>query len=77
MRAAEEAGGMARFYADLYVGLYYEALDRNDKSLRLVARAAGNPTARKTYMGDVSRVHVILRKKTGLSTQVRGPEVAK
>ena len=64
LRAGEEAGGTAKFYADLYVGLYYEALDRDDESLRLVARAADNPAARKNYMGDVARVHVILRKKT-------------
>jgi len=74
LRVGEEAGGMARFYADLYVGLYYEARGRDGESLRFVARAAGNSTARKTYMGDVARVHVILRKKTGSSTQIRGPE---
>jgi lipoprotein NlpI len=66
LRAGEEAGGTASFYADLYVGLYYEACGRDGESLRFVARAAGDPTARKTYMGDVARVHVILRKKTGL-----------
>ena len=64
LRVGEEAGGTASFYADLYVGLYYEALDRNNESLRLVSRAANNPAARKNYMGDVARVHVLLRKKT-------------
>ncbi len=77
LRAGEEAGGTAKFYADLYVGLYYEALDRDDESLRLVARAADNPAARKSYMGDVARVHVILRKKAASSTQVRDSKVAK
>ena len=63
LRAGEEAGGTAKFYADLYVGLYYEARGLTDDSLRLIARAADNPAARKGYMGDVARVHVILRKK--------------
>ena len=63
LRAGEEAGGTAKFYADLYVGLYYEARGQADDSLRLIARAADNPAARKGYMGDVARVHVLLRKK--------------
>ena len=62
----EEAGGTAKFYADLYVGLYYEACDRDDESLSLVSRAAVNPAARKSYMGDVARVHLNLRKKNSL-----------
>ncbi len=77
LRAGEEAAGTARFYADLYVGLYYEALGRDDESLRLVGRAADNPAARKSYMGDVARVHMILRKKSAASIPARGPEVAK
>jgi lipoprotein NlpI len=52
----------ARFYADLYVGLYYEVLGRDDESLRHVVRAAENPAAKDNYMGDVARVHVTLRK---------------
>ena len=77
LRAGEEAEGTAKFYADLYVGLYYEALGRDDESLRLIARAAENPAAKKSYMGDVARVHVTLRKKSAASTPARGPEVAK
>ena len=77
LRVGEEAGDTAKFYADLYVGLYYEALNRNDESLRFVARAADNPAARKNYMGDVARVHVMLRKKPASSTQIRGTEVSK
>jgi lipoprotein NlpI len=63
MKAGEEAGGTGRFYADLYVGLYYEALQRDDESLRLVELAAANPAAKDSYMGDVARVHVKLRKQ--------------
>lgn len=77
LRAGEEAGGTAKFYADLYVGLFYEARDRDEESLRLVARAAENPVAKKNYMGDVARVHVILRKKAASSPQARGPREAR
>jgi lipoprotein NlpI len=63
LKAGEEAGGTAKFYADLYVGLYYEALKRNDESLRLMESAAANPAAKDSYMGDVARVHVKLRKQ--------------
>jgi lipoprotein NlpI len=62
LNAGEEAGGTAKFYADLYVGLFYEALDRDDESLRLVELAAANPAAKDSYMGDVARVHAKLRK---------------
>jgi lipoprotein NlpI len=65
LRAGKDAGEAATFYANLYVGLYYEAIGRGDDSLRLVSRAADNPAARNSYMGNVARVHVILRKKTG------------
>jgi hypothetical protein len=63
LRAGKEAGGTGAFYADLYVGLYYEALDQDDDSLRLITRAAANPAARRSYMGDIARVHVTLREK--------------
>ena len=68
-----DAGGTAEFYADLYVGLYYEALDRGDDSLRLVSRAADNPVCRKSYMGDVARTHVLLRKKADSAIRERTP----
>jgi lipoprotein NlpI len=77
LRAGEVAGGAAKFYADLYVGLYYEASDRIEESLRLIARAADNPAAKKSYMGDVARVHLILRKKSTSLPQSTGPNVAK
>jgi lipoprotein NlpI len=71
VRAAEQAGDTARFYADLYVGLYYEAIGRDEESLRLITRAADNPAAAKGYMGDVARVHVILRKKKESAEKAR------
>ena len=77
LRVGKGKGDAASFYANLYVGLYYEALGRDDESLRLIARAADNPAANKNYMGDVARVHVILRKKKASSTQGRWPKVAK
>jgi hypothetical protein len=72
LRAGVMSGGMAKFYAELYVGLYYEALDRNEESLRVISRAAMNPMANDHYMGDVARVHVALRKKTITSAQAPG-----
>jgi len=77
LRVGEEGGDTAKFYADLYVGLYYEALARDDESRRFIVRAADNPAARKNYMGDVSRVHVRLRRKVSSSTQVRGADNSK
>lgn len=61
LQIGEKAGGEAKFYADLYAGLYYEALGRDAKSLPLMRNAADNPAARDSYMGDVARVHVALR----------------
>ena len=61
LRAAEDGGDSAKFYADLYVGLYYEALGRDEESLRHLTRAAENPAAADSIMGDVARVHVKLR----------------
>lgn len=61
LQVGEQAGGEAQFYADLYVGLYYEALGRDAESLQLMRNAADNPAARDSYMGDVARVHVALR----------------
>jgi lipoprotein NlpI len=74
LRAGEEAGGTAKFYADLYVGLYYEVHDQADDSLRLVTRATENPAARNSYMGDVARVHVMLRKKKRASVKCFGKQ---
>ncbi len=77
LRAGEKAGGTAGFYADLYVGLYYESLGREVESLRLVTRAAENPVGKQSYMGDVARVHVKLRKKTASSTKAADAKGAK
>lgn len=69
LRAGQKAGGTAKFYTDLYAGLYFEALDRTEESLRLIAQAAANPATRNDYMGNVARVHVMLRKKSARSAQ--------
>lgn len=75
LRAGTVAGGAARFYADLYVGLYFEALDRPEESLAHVESAAKNPAARNSYMGDVARVHLALRTKEK-SASSRGKKAA-
>ncbi len=79
LREGQKAGGAAKFYADLYVGLYYEALKQDDESLRLVTMASENPVAKNNYMGDVARVHVLLRKKSASSKPpaAGGSQVAK
>lgn len=59
-RAAERGSGSALenplFYAHLYVGLYYEALDQGAQASEHIRKAAEAPGATH-YMGDVARVH--------------------
>ena len=47
------------FYADLYLGLYHEALGNRTKALEYIRRAAHDYGARH-YMADVARVHLRL-----------------
>ena len=60
--AKKNGSAQARFYADLYVGLYYEAEGKPKESLDHIEQAAQNP-ASQHYMGDVARVHFKLRSK--------------
>jgi tetratricopeptide (TPR) repeat protein len=69
LHVGEEAGGTGQFYAELYVGLYYEALGQLEESLRLITSAGENQAAKNNYMGDVARVHVALRQNASTSTQ--------
>lgn len=59
-RAAERGGASVvedqLFYAHLYVGLYYEALDKGPQASEHIQKAAASPKATH-YMGDVARVH--------------------
>ena len=62
MKAAAEArSGNAFFYANLYLGLYYDALGDAAKTREFITLAAGDANSMH-YMGDVARVH--LRKLT-------------
>ena len=72
LQVGEESGGTAKFYADLYVGLYYEAIGRDRQSLRLIQSAAENPAGKDNYMGDVARVHVKLRTEATYLVAARG-----
>lgn len=57
--AQRDNGGVVHdqlFYAHLYVGLYYEALDQGAKASEHIRKAAEAPGATH-YMGDVARVH--------------------
>jgi tetratricopeptide (TPR) repeat protein len=69
LRIGEAAGGTGKFYAELYVGLYFESLGEHEASQRLIAAAAENPAAKDSYMGDVARVHVALRQSAATSAQ--------
>ncbi|MBX3413981.1 MAG: hypothetical protein KF708_14925 [Pirellulales bacterium] len=62
-KAAEGAGTRARFYADLYLGLYYEVLGKDAESLCHIEAAAKSPAAEGSNMGDIARVHYQLRTK--------------
>lgn len=65
--AAKAAGGSRlgepMFYANLYVGLYYEGIRDNKQAAEYIGRAARDFKA-EHYMGDVARVHAeLIRKK--------------
>jgi lipoprotein NlpI len=61
-KAAETAGASQRdlskqrFYARLYLGLYFEAVGQADKARENI-RAAADSAPRDDYMGEVARVH--------------------
>lgn len=66
--AAENGSDGAKFYADLYLGLYHELIGDEEKGMTFIARAAANPSA-KHYMGDVARTHLLVRnQEAGAST---------
>lgn len=54
----------ARFYAELYVGLYYEALGEPERALRHIRAAAASRYARPgSYMHRVAQVHLLERER--------------
>ena len=53
-----------RFYANFYMGLFYEASGNQTLARRYVTEAAENYKA-DDYMGDVARVHAELLRKGG------------
>ncbi len=59
--AGKLGGNSGEFYADLYVGLYYESVGEEEKALSFMERAAANLSS-KHYMGDVARSHLLVRK---------------
>jgi lipoprotein NlpI len=61
-QAAQGKGPSATFYAQLYIGLYLEAIGKEKESLEYITRAAGEPRTRANYMADVARVHQLLRE---------------
>jgi lipoprotein NlpI len=55
--AAKDATPEAAMYADLYLGLYYEAAGDQDQSRALIRKAAA-AVVPGNYMHDVSKVHL-------------------
>lgn len=53
--AVRAEGPGARFYADLYLGLYYELVGEDEKAATSIERAASLPN--RGYMVEVARVH--------------------
>ncbi len=64
MLAAADDRATAQFYAELYAGLYYEALGNGEAALKHIATAAQDRYAVGGYMHTVARVHLdLLRRK--------------
>jgi lipoprotein NlpI len=59
---AAEGNSDRMFYAHLYLGLYEEARGQREASLQHMKKAAGE-FAQKEFMGDVARVHLMMREK--------------
>ena len=54
---------LQRYYAHLYIGLYYEMLENEQASLDSMKKAAElNPLGKTNFMGQVARVHLQLRQ---------------
>ena len=53
--AVGEGDAGARFYADLYLGLYYELVGEDEQAAAAIERAASLPN--RGYMVEVARVH--------------------
>ena len=55
---------LQRYYAHLYIGLYYEMLKNQEASIQAMKKAAQlNPLGKTNFMGQVARVHLQLRQK--------------
>ncbi len=54
---------LQRYYAYLYIGLYFEMLENEQASLDSMKKAAAlNPLGKTNFMGQVARVHLQLRQ---------------
>ena len=54
---------LQRYYAHLYIGLYYEMLENEQASLDSMKKATElNPLGKTNFMGQVARVHLQLRR---------------
>ena len=60
-----EAQQRQLFYANFYIGLYYEAAGNGELAREHIFRAAARSLP-ADYMGDVARVHAEILKKRGV-----------
>ena len=64
-RVSKDSGShrLQRYYAHLYIGLYYEMLGKSDSAKTSLKSAAEiNPLGKQNFMGQVARVHLQLLK---------------
>lgn len=69
IEAGELGGNNGNFYADLYVGLYFEAIGEDEKAMDYIRKAAENASSNH-YMGDVARTHLIVREREAEAAKV-------
>jgi lipoprotein NlpI len=62
--AAAGVAAEPQFYAQLYVGLYYEALGDKNRALEHITAAANERYAAAGYMHTVARVHLALLRRS-------------
>ena len=63
--------GEPMFYANLYLGIYFEAIGENKKAREYILKAAER-SKQNGYMGDVARVHAdILRRRKAKTANER------
>ncbi len=58
---------LAQFYADLYIALYFDSLDKSDEAERFLKRSLTHGSS--GYMTDTARVYLTARFPDAVKTQ--------